>query len=102
MVTNGARFYIVRLDNHLIRFPALLYSQLIPKLSASVNISLASPDHCFVILPTEWTPSAESTLKEKGGEGRSYTSGVMEYTYIQSPSGTEILMEGVVEIHVCA
>lgn len=31
----------------------------IPKLSASVKYSLARPDHCFVILPTSWVPSAD-------------------------------------------
>ena len=32
-----------------------------PKLSASVKISLVSPDHCLLILPTDWVPSAERT-----------------------------------------
>lgn len=34
-----------------------------PKLSASVNTSLASPLHCLEIFPTWFWPSAESTLK---------------------------------------
>ena len=34
-----------------------------PKLSASVNISLARPLHCLEIFPTWFWPSAESTLQ---------------------------------------
>ena len=36
----------------------------IPKLSASVKYSLASPDHCLVIFPTSWVPSADNTWKD--------------------------------------
>ena len=33
----------------------------IPKLSALVKNSLASPDHCLLIFPTGWVPSADMT-----------------------------------------
>ena len=33
----------------------------IPKLSAVVKNSLASPENCLVILPTSWVPSADIT-----------------------------------------
>ena len=35
----------------------------IPKLSASVKYSLASPDHCLVILPTCCCPSADNICR---------------------------------------
>ena len=47
--------------------PPREYSHWMPKLSASVKYSLASPDHCLVILPTCWVPSAESTWGRVGG-----------------------------------
>ena len=36
----------------------------IPKLSASVKNSLASPDHCLLIFPTGWVPSADMTCDD--------------------------------------
>ena len=41
----------------------------IPKLSASVKYSLARPDHCLVIFPTCWLPSADRIYRVEGPEG---------------------------------
>ena len=42
----------------------IIHLHWIPKLSASVKYSLARPDHCLVIFPTCWVPSADRICRE--------------------------------------
>ena len=57
------RFMNVQLHfTHIFTFTSRSRGKLIPKLSASVNISEASPVHCLVILPT-WNSSSKLHFK---------------------------------------